>query len=292
MSDSRRRCGFTIVEMLVCIAIISILIALLLPAVQMAREAARRIKCMNNLKQMGIALHHFADVHDGMFPYGEHEKGHTQGTLYTEMLPHLEQQNNDPDKPQPITTFLCPSRRSTEVGPRDDYAVGTHPNDHGYNGWLSIMGGPYLTDLATGVRPRSYAGVKLSTVSCMDGSSSTLLMSHKGMAPKFYGGGSPAIPQSSSETDVTWAELRVNGTIGVFYEHHRDPRLFLRDTNDEAPFVGYGHGMNGFIGSPHPGCAPSLFADGSVRGIRYQMDANFSTSLWAWNDGRVLELDQ
>ena len=130
----KKKSGFTLVELLVVIAIIGILVALLLPAIQAAREAARRTQCNSNLKQITLALHNYMDTHRQTVPRGaeiyqgrgcccDSADRHPGHTVHTMLLPYLEQQslydNYDMRIPwhaqepgvidQPIGAYLCPS---------------------------------------------------------------------------------------------------------------------------------------------------------------------------------------
>src|SRR6516165_7107729 len=100
---SGTRKGFTLIELLVVIAIIAILLALLLPAVQAAREAAFRIACANNLKQISLAMHNFENAHKRLPPSRWPNQGPTWAWL---ILPQLEQQSIygrwEPNVPYPL----------------------------------------------------------------------------------------------------------------------------------------------------------------------------------------------
>ncbi len=151
-----RRKAFTLVELLVVIAIIGVLVALLLPAVQAAREAARRTQCTNNLKQMGLALQNHVSAL-GTFPQGGTDPWHDEGTTkfdkgygwMVQILPYVENANlrniskgygagdrqRDLDvRKTPVSMYFCPSRRTNivRIGPSgaEDCSQGCALNDY------------------------------------------------------------------------------------------------------------------------------------------------------------------
>lgn len=161
--------GFTLVELLVVIAIIGILVALLLPAIQAAREAARRTQCVNNLKQLGIAMHNYHDAHKCL-PYGWRVEAtgqtHRRDCWFHRILPFVEQEafqveyENWPDYYQreyihrmpidlagrAVPGFMCPSDPS---GP----AVGGGGTNNGFQGNYAVCGGggyPYTPTVIDG----------------------------------------------------------------------------------------------------------------------------------------------
>jgi len=112
-----RRSAFTLVELLVVVAIIGVLIALLLPAVQAARAAARRAHCASNIRQIGLAIHQYADVHGGRFPYVWHERDDIATTWIYALAPHLESVDE---------IRLCPADRQRiehDSGRKTSYAM-------------------------------------------------------------------------------------------------------------------------------------------------------------------------
>jgi len=190
------RRGFTLIELLVVIAIIAILIALLLPAVQQAREAARRTQCKNNLKQIGLALHNYHDVHNN-FPVGNF--GCCWNTWMLALFPYVEQTAvynsydhtrmyiasdtrysavvNRPVTQRPFASFKCPSD-SDQVYGTTAYSKHNYLANYGNTSFLqqttlngeTFGGAPFAyTASATVARTHKFRDVS-------DGLSNTLMI--------------------------------------------------------------------------------------------------------------------
>jgi len=238
-----RRCrfaGFTLIEVLVAIFIVGVLIALLIPAVFSARESARRIQCTNNLKQIGIALHHYHEA-AGSFPWGQGPFNWNDWSAQVMILPYLEQANlynginffcnlpiGGPSRPryaQNFTTqttrigaFLCPSdvdRLSDDYG-HINYAANagattlffkSNPRD-GLFIWAGNRSDLYNTGLfGPGNHPGSFADV-------LDGLTQTAAFSEK-----VLGSGSSNELDPRSPTSTLFAlDVQVpDGSPGPYY---------------------------------------------------------------------------
>ncbi len=190
---NRGRDAFTLIELLVVIAIIAVLIALLLPAVQSAREAARRIQCTNNVKQLGLALHNYHDVH-GRFAPGSIQV--TTPATYrqpfiTSLLPFLEQGNltssfnfnvsfqhdaNGTTRAARVNAFDCPSDQKvvfvnnggTVTDVKGSYGVNWGQNTYGDQVLAATFGLNY--------------GASLAEIT--DGTSNTFLMAEQIQLPQ------------------------------------------------------------------------------------------------------------
>jgi prepilin-type N-terminal cleavage/methylation domain-containing protein/prepilin-type processing-associated H-X9-DG protein len=189
---NRPRSAFTLIELLVVVAIIAVLIALLLPAVQKVREAASRIRCANNLKQIGLALHNYESAL-GVYPPSMY---HTPGTVFAtnngswsphaRILPYVEQQNayvlvnletawdaqgNTGVPRTRIPLYLCPSEVNDRVRVDAAGAPYVYPMTYGFN-----FGTWFVYDPATGAGGDGmfYPNARLRPADISDGMSNTL----------------------------------------------------------------------------------------------------------------------
>jgi prepilin-type N-terminal cleavage/methylation domain-containing protein len=293
---SVRRTAFTLVELLVVVAIIGVLVALLLPAVQAARESARRTQCNNNLRQIGLAFQNHHDTLQILPDGGEnwdpinYPRSMVNGTPGVapnqnwgwgyQILPYVEQsavwsEAKDADvRGATIKNYFCPSRRKAMRIIVGNPAIPCGMIDYVGNGGTEAFQAPVQSQIVNGIgvdipgaavgngtdgvvvrRPGTYPNRSQSLRLAMitDGTSNTLLAGEKRLRPENLGKAQPHDDQGFTSgwdrDEICWGNIPPD----------IDRRL-----------------QDGFyqFGSPHPAAFNSVFCDGSVHNIRYNIQSN------------------
>jgi prepilin-type N-terminal cleavage/methylation domain-containing protein len=283
-SSHLRRGAFTLVELLVVIAIIGVMVGLLLPAVQAAREAARRTSCLNNLVQLNLAIHNFefgfehlpAGVINPDGPIRNEEIGqHVSWTV--QILPYLEQQTlysaidieagvyapaNREARKIHVATLLCPSfaypYASADVNSRPSGYAGCHhdseaPIDSDNNGLL-------------------FLNSRVGYNEILDGSSNTILLGE-------------LVPTASELGWASGTRATLRNTSGI---NRNKPWQRNPNTPDPAVDNMAGSLQVGGFSSMHPGGANFAIADGSSRFLSESIDPDLLRQLGNRADGELM----
>ncbi len=281
--------GFTLIELLVVIAIIGVLVAMLLPAVQKVREAASRLQCQNNLKQIGLALHGY---HDAYKHFPAPRGTHTPTPLFTEfrgwmceILPYIEQAplyNQMYTSPwyvgffatfnTPVPTYLCPSDFRGFTGiPAGNGALTSYLGVTGSDNDVNLqVNGP-----TNGIFNVSSPGIRLTDV--IDGTSNTLMLGERPPAASLFEGW-----WGASDYDTLLSTRQLYGDLfgagGCVL-----PGLF-----GPGSLSGPCNGDSNHFWSFHAAGGNWVFGDGSVRFLPYSASA-VTIPLASRNGGEIVD---
>jgi prepilin-type processing-associated H-X9-DG protein/prepilin-type N-terminal cleavage/methylation domain-containing protein len=308
MIRRRRQPGaFTLIELLVVIAIIAVLIGLLLPAIQKVREAANRMSCLNNLKQLGLACHTYHDGY-GVFPPGQvtTPKKHALGAY---LLPWIEQANlyapysftihwyelpNQPLVTVPLKVFQCPSAPHPAglVFPVTRTYPVTYPISEAVSDYAAfnnvdqaLQNDGFIP--ATPARPPKSNGILISgggvrIADVTDGTSQTLIIGENSGRPHtFITGNKDVSPTPPTDYGGGWADWdNPNQMHGSSADGKTSPGPCAINCSN-----------NGGMYSFHTGGANIAFADGSVRFVQASVSMTIMSALITKNGGEVIPAD-
>ncbi len=307
LSFDHRKKGFTIVEFLVVIGIIALLLAILLPAVQMARESARRASCMNNLRQLGIAMHSYHDTHR-IFPPGNTNSF----SAFVSMLPHLDQaalysrfEFTDPEVPPNVAlmshqleVLQCPSDPGSSAQTGSTSYVANNGAGLHVNGMVLGVFSLLVTDSVNGGGP-------ISSKMITDGLSNTaafseLLVGDGSKKPNRTVWQAPSVaePQKADffvdacQTLDTatrrcgkWDRGRgwTDGNYPSTLYNHTSPPNHRTCTNNGDVFMGTYPAA-----SLHPGGVLVCFADGTTRFVSESIDVTTWRAIGTRASGEII----
>ena len=299
-----RRSGFTLIELLVVVAIIAILVAILLPAVQQARESARRVSCKNNLKQIGLALHNYQDVH-GVFPNVNANNTLSGGSTFTSILPQIDganaydaydfnKSNSDPYNigvtGQQLPFYLCPTavmRRDVPSASSDNgralghYAVNMGSRD--YNPYWAYYPNPQAPVLDGAIVYSDAASPKIGPRDFLDGMSNTLLVGETAYdLPDYTFSSGPEAGQP--RYSFTYWSVPYPGSTACTTEHAFNPHDLPGDGVFESGWVRS-------FRSDHPGGVQFVMADGRVQYLSDLVDVTLYRGLSTRNGGELLSYE-